>query len=78
MTLRDCLYFIKENADVCVIIDKKIKTGEASDLLGFYCDDEDLVVEEIVPNGYTDAAGLSYLTIYAEYPKKCEEELPFK
>lgn len=78
MQLRDLLYFLKEDADVCLKeSDLKIKLGEASDLLVNYTEDEDTYVYYIEPDGYVDGDGISYLTIYIAKREK-DEEMPFK
>lgn len=78
MQLRDLLYFLKEDADVCLKeSDLKIKLGEASDLLVNYTEDEDTYVHYIEPDGYVDGDGISYLTIYIAKREK-DEEMPFK
>lgn len=65
MNLRDLLYFLKEDADVCLKeSDLKVTLGEASELLINYTEDEDTYVQEIEPDGYVDSDGISYLTIY--------------
>lgn len=78
MNLRDLLYVLKEDADVC-LKEKglKITLGEASKLLTNYTEDEDTYVLEIEPNGYVDSDGISYLTIYIAQREK-DEEMPFK
>lgn len=78
MNLRDLLYLLKEDADVC-LKEKNLKLtlGEASDLLANYTEDEDTYVLEIEPNGYVDRDGISYLTIYIAKREK-DEEMPFK
>ena len=78
MDLRDLLYFLKEDADVCLKeSDLKVTLGEASDLLVNYIEDEDTYVQEIEPDGYVDSDGISYLTIYIAQREK-DEEVPFK
>lgn len=78
MILRDLLYFLKEDADVCLKeSDKKVTLGEASDLLANYTEDEETYVQNIEPNGYVDSNGISYLTIYIAKREK-DEEVPFK
>lgn len=78
MVLRDLLYLLKEDADVC-LKEKNLKLtlGEASDLLANYTEDEDTYVLEIEPDGYVDSDGISYLTIYIAQKEK-DEEMPFK
>lgn len=78
MVLRDLLYLLKEDADVC-LKEKNLKLtlGEASDLLANYTEDEDTYVLEIEPDGYVDHDGISYLTIYIAQKEK-DEEVPFK
>ena len=62
MNLRDLLYFLKEDADVCLKEnDLKVTLGEASDLLANYTEDEDTYVQNIEPDGYVDSDGISYL-----------------
>ena len=78
MNLRDLLYVLKEDADVCLKEkDLKITLGEASELLINYTENEDTYVLEIEPNGYVDRDGISYLTIYIAQREK-DEEVPFK
>ena len=78
MDLRDLLYFIKEDADVCLKqSDLKVTLGEASELLTNYTEDEETYVLEIEPDGYVDSDGISYLTIYIAQREK-DEEVPFK
>lgn len=78
MNLRDLLYVLKEDADVCLKEkDLKITLGEASELLINYTEDEDTYVKEIEPDGYVDSDGISYLTIYIAQREK-DEEMPFK
>ena len=78
MNLRDLLYMLKEDADVCLKEkDLKITLGEASELLINYTEDEDTYVLEIEPDGYVDSDGISYLTIYIAQREK-DEEVPFK
>lgn len=78
MDLRDLLYFLKEDADVCLKeSDLKVTLGEASDLLVNYTEDEDTYVLEIEPDGYVDRDGISYLTVYIAKREK-DEEMPFK
>lgn len=78
MNLRDLLYVLKEDADVCLKEkDLKITLGEASELLINYTEDEDTYVLEIEPDGYVDSDGISYLTIYIAQREK-DEEVPFK
>ena len=78
MILRDLLYVLKEDADVC-LKEKglKITQGEASKLLTNYTEDEETYVLEIEPYGYVDSDGISYLTIYIAQREK-DEEVPFK
>lgn len=78
MNLRDLLYLLKENADVCLKdSDQKVKLGEAGELLINYTEDEDTYVQEIEPDGYVDSDGISYLTIYIAQREK-DDEVPFK
>lgn len=78
MNLRDLLYLLKEDSDVCLKEnDLKITLGEASELLINYTDDEDTYVFEIEPDGYVDSDGISYLTIYIAQREQ-DEEVPFK
>lgn len=45
MILRDVLYLLKEDADVCLKeSDLKVTLGEASDLFANYAEDEDTYV----------------------------------
>jgi hypothetical protein len=78
MILRDVLYLLKEDADVCLKeSDLKVTLGEASELLTNYTEDEETYVLEIEPDGYVDSDGISYLTIYIAQREK-DEEMPFK
>lgn len=78
MDLRDLLYVLKEDADVCLKeSDLKVTLGEASELLINYTDDEETYVQEIEPDGYVDHDGISYLTVYIAKREK-NEEMPFK
>lgn len=78
MDLRDLLYLLKEDADVCLKeSDLKVTLGEAGKLLTNYTEDEDTYVIEIEPDGYVDSDGISYLTIYISQREK-DEEVPFK
>lgn len=78
MDLRDLLYFIKEDADVCLKeSDLKVTLGEAGELLANFTEDEETYVQEIEPDGYVDSDGISYLTIYIAQREK-DEEMPFK
>lgn len=78
MNLRDLLYFLKEDADVCLKeSDLKVTLGEAGDLLANYTEDEETYVQNIEPDGYVDTDGISYLTIYIAKREK-DEEVPFK
>lgn len=78
MDLRDLLYLLKEDADICLKeSDLKVTLGEASDLLANYTEDEETYVQEIEPDGYVDSDGISYLTIYIAQREK-DEEVPFK
>lgn len=78
MDLRDLLYLLKENADVCLKErDQKVTLGEAFKLLSNYTEDEETYVLEIEPDGYVDSDGISYLTIYIAQREK-DEEVPFK
>ncbi len=78
MILRDVLYLLKEDADVCLKeAHLKITLGEAGKLLTNYIEDEDTYVLEIEPDGYVDSDGISYLTIYIAQREE-DEEVPFK
>ena len=78
MNLRDLLYVLKEDADVCLKEkDLKITLGEASELLINYTEDEDTYVLEIEPDGYVDSDGISYLTIYIAQREE-NDEVPLK
>ena len=78
MILRDLLYLLKEDADVCLKeSDLKVTLGEASELLINYTEDEETYVQEIEPDGYVDRDGISYLTVYIAKREK-DEEVPFK
>lgn len=78
MDLRDLLYFIKEDADVCLKQSNlKVTLGEASELLTNYTEDKETYVLEIEPDGYVDSDGISYLTIYIAQREK-DDEVPFK
>lgn len=78
MDLRDLLYFIKEDADVCLKeSDLKVTLGEAGELLANFTEDEETYVQEIEPDGYVDSDGISYLTIYIAQREQ-DEEVPFK
>lgn len=78
MILRDLLYLIKEDADVCLKeSDLKVTLGEAGEFLINYTEDEETYVQEIEPDGYVDSDGISYLTIYIAQREK-DEEVPFK
>lgn len=78
MDLRDLLYLLKEDADVCLKeSNQKVTLGEASELLINYTEDEETYVQKIEPNGYVDSDGISYLTIYIAQREK-DEEMPFK
>jgi hypothetical protein len=78
MDLRDLLYLLKEDADVCLKeSDLKVTLGEASELLINYTEDEETYVQEIEPDGYVDRDGISYLTVYIAKREK-DEEMPFK
>lgn len=78
MILRDLLFLLKENADVCLKERKqKVTLGEAFGLLSNYTEDEDTYVLEIEPDGYVDSDGISYLTIYIAQREK-DNEVPFK
>lgn len=78
MILRDLLYLLKEDSDVCLKeSDLKVTLGEAGKLLINYTEDEETYVQEIEPDGYVDSDGISYLTIYIAQREK-DEEVPFK
>lgn len=78
MILRDLLYLLKEDADVCLKeSDLKVTLGEAGKLLTNYTENEETYVLEIEPDGYVDSDGISYLTIYIAQREK-DEEVPFK
>lgn len=78
MDLRDLLFFIKEDADVCLKeSDLKVTLGEAGELLANFTEDEETYVQEIEPDGYVDSDGISYLTIYIAQREK-DDEVPYK
>ena len=78
MILRDLLYLLKEDADVCLKeSDLKVTLGETGELLANFTEDEETYVQEIEPDGYVDSDGISYLTIYIAQREE-DEEMPFK
>lgn len=54
------------------------KVNEVWTLLGIYGGDEDFLVREIEPDGYTDMMGISYLRVLAyDSSVQQDDELPF-
>lgn len=55
------------------------KVNEVWTLLGIYGGDEDFLVREIEPDGYTDMMGISYLRVLAyDSSVQQDDEPPFK
>ena len=62
MELRDVLKYIALGERVAIKQGYSVKVEGVESLLVYYSNTPAIQVEEIEPNGYTDAAGISYLT----------------
>lgn len=81
MQLYEILELIDHDMRVAVKKDKEIELGPIWEHLSKYILDEDIHCSEIEPNGYTDQAGISYLTLHCYDVTKVQQnddELPFK
>lgn len=79
MQLYEILELIDHDTRVAVKKDKEIELGPIWEHLSKYILDEDIHCSEIEPNGYTDQAGISYLTLHCYDVTKVQQddELPF-
>jgi hypothetical protein len=62
MELRDILRIIALGERVAIKQGYSVRVEGVESLLAYYSNTPAIKVEEIEPNGYTDAAGISYLT----------------
>lgn len=81
MQLYEILELIDHDLVIAVKQDKEIELKSVWTHLGTYGGNENIHCREIEPNGYTDQAGISYLTLHCYDVTKVQqndEELPFK
>lgn len=79
MWLEELLVHIPVSEKVAVKIDQDVKVDEVQQLLYWARKDVIAFVEDIEPNGYTDANGISYLQITCDDVRERgdEDTLPF-
>ena len=80
MRLDEAIMKIDPQTVIAVKNDDTLLThvGMCEDLMCEYGDNENLIVKEIEPNGYTDSDGISYLLIrWYDKTEQPEDELPF-
>ena len=70
MELRDILQIIALGERVAIKQGYSVKVDGVESLLAYYRNSPNILVEEIEPNGYTDAAGISYLTFVIDQAKE--------
>lgn len=81
MQLYEILELIDHDLVIAVKQDKEIEVKSVWDHLGTNGGNENIHCREIEPNGYTDQAGISYLTLHCFDATKVQlndDELPFK
>ena len=72
---------IQPETKIAVRFDKEVKVDTAMAFICEYGGEEDIHCSEIEPDGYTDQAGISYLTLHCFDVTKVhqnDDELPFK
>lgn len=71
---------IEPETKIAVRFDKEVKVDTAMAFICEYGGEENIHCSEIEPDGYTDQAGISYLTLhcYDETKVQQDDELPFK
>lgn len=79
MWLEELLETIPIGEKVAVKIDQDVKVDEVQQLLFWARKDAIAHIEEVLPNGYTDGNGISYLQITCEDVRERgdEDSLPF-
>lgn len=81
MQLYEILKLIDHDVWAAVKKGKEIELGSICEHLSKYILDEDIHCSEIEPNGFTDQAGISYLTLHCYDVTKVQQnddELSFK
>ena len=72
---------IEPETKIAIRFDKEVKVDTAMAFICEYGGEEDFHCSEIEPDGYTDQAGISYLTLHCYDLTKVQQnndELPFK
>lgn len=72
---------IQPETKIAVRFDKEVRVDTAMTFICEYGGEEDIHCSEIEPDGYTDQAGISYLTLHCYDVTKVQQsddELPFK
>lgn len=81
MQLYEIIDRIHPETKIAVRFDKEVRVDTAMAFICEYGGEEDIHCSEIEPDGYTDQAGLSYLTLHCYDVTKVQQnydELPFK
>lgn len=71
---------IRPETRIAVRFDKEVEVNTAMNFICVYGGEENIHCSEIEPDGYTDQAGISYLTLHCYDVSKLQQndELPFK
>ena len=78
MEVRDLLYEMTSNSKIAIRDKGKTQVDTVEKFYWFYSEDENTVVEEIEPEGYTDGNGISYLLVCVKEREIIQDdELPF-
>lgn len=81
MQLYEIIDRIHPETKIAVRFDKEVRVDTAMAFICEYGGEEDIHCSEIEPDGYTDQAGISYLTLHCYDVTKVQQnddELPFK
>lgn len=81
MQLYEIIDRIHPETKIAVRFDKEVRVDTAMAFICEYGGEENIHCSEIEPDGYTDQAGISYLTLHCYDVTKVQQnddELPFK